>query len=164
MAKRLRVGNLPAQVGDAELMELFGVHGVVCNAWVVLDRDTRQSRCFAFVDMETDEGAQAAMSALDRKPLMGQILHVEPLREPERPQGGGEPRGPMGGPPDRRMDGPRGGFGFRGPGGPPRGGPGGPRGGFGGPGGGYGGPRGGFGGPRGPGGFGRGGPPRRGGP
>lgn len=163
MAKRLRVGNLPAQVGDAELMELFGVHGVVCNAWVVLDRDTRQSRCFAFVDMETDAGAQAAMSALDRKPLMGQILHVEPLREPERPQGGGDPRGPMGGPPDRRMDG-KGGFGFRGPGGPPRGGLGGPRGGFGGPGGGYGGPRGGFGGPRGPGGFGRGGPPRRGGP
>ena len=116
MAKRLRVGNLPAQVGDAELMELFGVHGVVCNAWVVLDRDTRQSRCFAFVDMETDEGAQAAMSALDRKPLMGQILHVEHLREPERPQGASEPRGPMGGPPDRRMDGPRGGFGFRGPG------------------------------------------------
>ena len=52
MAKRLRVGNLPAQVGDAELMELFGVHGVVCNAWVVLEAEGDLASAGTFVRVQ----------------------------------------------------------------------------------------------------------------
>ena len=136
MSKRLRVGNLHPQVGDAELIELFSAHGAVGNAWVVLDRETRESRRFGFVDMATEEDARVAIAALDQKPLMGQILHVELLTDPGRPPSPwGRPR-PMGPPgrPGNFPGGSRGGF-------PPRG-PGGPR----------------FG-PRGPGGFGGGRPP-----
>jgi len=136
MSKRLRVGNLDPQVGDAELIELFSAHGSVGNAWVVLDRETKQSRCFGFVDMTTEEGARAVIAALDRKPLLGKVLHVELLTDPGRPPspwGGPRRMGPPGRP-GNFSNGPRGGF-------PPRG-PGGPR----------------FG-PRGPEGFGRGRPP-----
>lgn len=85
MSKRVRVGNLHPQVGDAELIELFSAHGSVGNAWVVLDRETKESRCFGFVDMATEEGARAVIAALDRKPLLGKVLHVELLTDLVRP-------------------------------------------------------------------------------
>lgn len=137
MSRRLRVGNLPSQVGDAELIELFSPHGKVMNAWVVLDRDTRESRCFGFVDMVDEDAAKAAVTALDRMAMLGKTLHVEPARDreerPPRPPGGGFGMG------DRNFGPwPRGPFGPRGPGfggnprgrsGPPRGRGGPPRGG-----------------------------------
>jgi cold-inducible RNA-binding protein len=130
MATKLYVGNLSFQTTQQDLEDLFGQSGQVESVSIVTDRDTGQSRGFAFVEMATNEAAQAAIQALDGKDLDGRALKVNEARAKED-RGG---RGGFGG------GGGRGGFGGGG-----RSGGGGGRGGFGGGGGG----RGGYGGGRG---------------
>ncbi|MFG5778662.1 RNA recognition motif domain-containing protein [Comamonas sp. J-3] len=151
MGNKLYVGNLPYQVRDNDLEQAFGQFGSVTSAKVMMERDTGRSKGFGFVEMGSDEEAQAAINGMNGQPLGGRNLVVNEARpmEPRPPRsGGGGFGGPRGG---GFGGGNRGGFG------------GGDRGGFGG-GGGYGGDRGGynndrggFGGGRGDGGYGRGG-------
>ena len=161
MGNKLYVGNLPYQVRDNDLEQAFGQFGSVTSAKVMMERDTGRSKGFGFVEMGSDEEAQAAINGMNGQPLGGRNLVVNEARpmEPRPPRsGGGGFGGPRGG--GFGGGGNRGGFG----GGGNRGGfGGGDRGGFGG-GGGYGGDRGGynndrggFGGGRGDGGYGRGG-------
>ncbi len=152
MGNKLYVGNLPYQVRDNDLEQAFGQFGSVTSAKVMMERDTGRSKGFGFVEMGSDEEAQAAINGMNGQPLGGRNLVVNEARpmEPRPPRsGGGGFGGPRGG--GFGGGGNRGGFG------------GGDRGGFGG-GGGYGGDRGGynndrggFGGGRGDGGYGRGG-------
>lgn len=141
MGTRLYVGNIPYGTTDADLRTLFGQNNrAVTEVKIVTDRETGQSRGFAFVEMANRDDALAVINDLNGTPMGGRSIVVNEARE--RTPGGGPPR-PGG------YSGPRTG----GPGGP--GGPGGyaPR-----PGGYAGGP------PR-PGGFGGGGfGDRRGGP
>jgi RNA recognition motif-containing protein len=123
MGKKLYVGNLSYQVDSSELEQLFGAHGTVVSAQIINDRDTGRSKGFGFVEMGTDEEAQAAIAGLNGQEHNGRALTVNEARPREERSGGG------GG-------GSRGGFGG--------GGGGGGRGGFGGGGGGGG--RAGFGG------------------
>jgi RNA recognition motif-containing protein len=161
MGTRLYVGNIPYNTTDADLRTMFGQNGrQVTDVRIVTDRETGQSRGFAFVELATPDQATAAVNELNGTPMGGRALVVNEARE-RTPGGGGG--GGFGGPRPGGFGGPRpGGFGGGGPGGPGGGGgaPGGPRpGGFGG-GGPGGAPRpGGFGGPPRPGGFGGGGPP-----
>jgi RNA recognition motif-containing protein len=113
---------------------MFSPHGAVRSAEVISDRETGRSRGFGFVEMETDEGLQAAIAALNGQEVNGRALTVNEARErTPRPGGGGGGGGYGGG-----GGGGRGGYG---------GGGGGGRGGYGGGGGGgYGGGRGGYGG------------------
>src|SRR5271154_1157814 len=126
MGKRLYVGNLPYAVADSDLQEMFAPHGTVVSAQVIMDRDTGRSKGFGFVEMKTDQEAQAAIQALSGKEHDGRALTVNEAR-PREERGGGGGRGGYGG------------FGGGGGGG-------GGRGGYGGGGGGGGGGRGGFGG------------------
>jgi cold-inducible RNA-binding protein len=64
MCKNLYVGNLGYGVTDGELSRLFEEHGTVESAQVVMDRDTGRSKGFGFVEMKTDQEAQAAIRAL----------------------------------------------------------------------------------------------------
>src|SRR5690242_11982795 len=128
MAKKLYVGNLSYQVDGTELEQLFAQHGQVLSAQVINDRDTGRSKGFGFVEMGTDEEAQAAIAALNGQQHGGRALTVNEARPREDRGGGG------------------GGGGGRGGGGYGGGGGGGGRGGFGGGGGGRGGDRGGRGG------------------
>ncbi len=127
MASKLYVGNLSFRTTEDSLRAAFSSNGhAVARVSIVTDRETGRSRGFAFVEMETDEGAQSAIQAWDGKDLDGRALRVNEAREREGGGGGGFGGGGGG----------RGGFGG-----------GGGRGGFGGGGfGGGGGGRGGFGG------------------
>jgi RNA recognition motif-containing protein len=128
MSTKLYVGNLSFQTTQQDLEDLFGQVGQVESVSLVTDRDTGQSRGFAFVEMATKEEAQAAIQTLDGRDVDGRALKVNEARAKED-------RGGRGG-----FGGGRGGYG----GGGGRGGSGG-RGGYGGGGGG----RGGYGGGRG---------------
>lgn len=66
---RMYVGNLPWQVDDDQLIELFSEHGKVVNAKVVYDRETGRSRGFGFVTMSTEIELNDAIAALD-----GQVI------------------------------------------------------------------------------------------
>ncbi|MCI0380257.1 MAG: RNA-binding protein [Gemmataceae bacterium] len=97
MGKKLYVGNLPYSVGDAELEQLFGAHGSVQSVQVIMDRDTGRSKGFGFVEMGTDQEAQAAIAALNGKEVDGRTLTVNEARPKEDRGGGGGGRGGRGG-------------------------------------------------------------------
>ncbi len=65
MGKKLYVGNLAYGVTDSDLQTLFCPHGTVQSAQVIMDRDTGRSKGFGFVEMSSDEQAQAAIGALN---------------------------------------------------------------------------------------------------
>ena len=140
MGKKLYVGNLNYRVTSSELQEMFGEFGTVVSAQVIEDRETGRSKGFAFVEMGTDEEAQAAIDGLHDKEHSGRPLTVNEARpREERPRGGGGGYGGGGG----GYGGDRGGGGYGGGGGGRRGGGGGGYGGDRGDrGGGYGGGRG----------------------
>ena len=83
MEKRLFVGNLPFSVGDDELESAFAAHGTVVSAVVICDRESGRSRGFGFVEMETEEMAEAAVSALDGFEMDGRRLRVN-VAQPKR--------------------------------------------------------------------------------
>ena len=87
MGKKLYVGNLPYSVGDGELEQLFSAHGTVQSAQVIMDRDTGRSKGFGFVEMGSDQEAQAAIQALNGKDVDGRALTVNEARP--KTDGGG---------------------------------------------------------------------------
>ena len=99
MGRKLYVGNLPYQTGEAELQELFAQAGSVESVTVMRDMATGRARGFAFVEMATDEDAQKAVKQLDQHQLGGRNLTVNEARpKPERSggfggDGGGRGRG-----------------------------------------------------------------------
>jgi cold-inducible RNA-binding protein len=96
MSIRLYVGNLPFSVSEQELEEMFSRSGSVISASIVTDRDTGRSRGFAFVEMETQEAADAAIQSLNGADIGGRSLTVNEAR-PKESRGGGGGRGGFGG-------------------------------------------------------------------
>jgi RNA recognition motif-containing protein len=87
-------------VKDSDLEDLFAAHGTVDSAQVIMDRDTGRSKGFGFVEMSSDQEAQAAISALNGKELDGRNLTVNEARPKEeggRGKGGGGGYGGGGG-------------------------------------------------------------------
>jgi len=76
MSQRIFVGNLPFSANNAGLNELFGKHGEVVSAEVVMDRFSDHSRGFGFVEMASPENATAAIAALNGHQLDGRALTV----------------------------------------------------------------------------------------
>lgn len=93
MAKKLYVGNLPYQVTDQELRDLFSEAGEVSDVAVVTDRYTGQSKGFGFVEMATDEGATAAIERLNGSTLGNRQIVVNEARPREERPGGGRSGG-----------------------------------------------------------------------
>ena len=91
MGKKLYVGNLSYDVSSSDLERMLSEYGTVMSAEVVSDRMTGRSRGFGFVEMGTEEEAQAAIEALNGKEEQGRALTVNEAR-PRQPRGGG--RGP----------------------------------------------------------------------
>ena len=89
MAKRLYVGNLSYQVDSSELEQLFGQYGQVVSAQVINDRDTGRSKGFGFVEMASDDEAQAAIDALNGQQHGGRALTVNEAKPREERGGGG---------------------------------------------------------------------------
>lgn len=102
MAKRLFVGGLPYATTSEELAQLFAGAGTVESANVISDRYTGQSKGFGFVEMSSDEEADAAVKQFEGYEINGRKLTVNEARPMEardnnRPQGGGDRRGGNGG-------------------------------------------------------------------
>ena len=89
MAKKLYVGNLAFQTTSQDLQELFAQAGTVESASVIEDRDTGQSKGFAFVEMSTEEEAASAIEQFNGKEVGGRMLKVNEARPRESRSGGG---------------------------------------------------------------------------
>src|SRR4051794_413458 len=93
MGKKLYVGNLGYGVTDNDLSALFAAHGTVQSAQVIMDRDTGRSKGFGFVEMGSDQEAQAAIAALNNQEMNGRPLTVNEARPKEGGGGGGRSGG-----------------------------------------------------------------------
>src|SRR5213595_3601594 len=90
MGSKLYVGNLSYNATGSDLEQLFAQHGAVQSAEVISDRDTGRSKGFGFVQMGSNEEAQAAIAALNGQEHGGRALTVNEAKPREdRPRGGG---------------------------------------------------------------------------
>ena len=99
MGNKLYVGNLPYSVRDGDLEQAFGEFGVVTSAKVMMERDTGRSKGFGFVEMGSDDEAQAAINGMNGQPLGGRNVVVNEARpmEARPPRTGGFGGGGFGG-------------------------------------------------------------------
>lgn len=100
MGTKLYVGNLSYDMNKNDLEQMFAAHGTVASAQVITDRETQRSKGFGFVEMGSEQEAQAAISALNGKDVDGRALTVNEARPQEPRSGGGfggQRRGPGGG-------------------------------------------------------------------
>ena len=87
MSKKLFVGGISWNTGDAELKQAFEQFGEILEATVVTDRQTGRSRGFGFVTFVDDDNALKAVSELDGTELDGRNIRVNEAHD--KPQGGG---------------------------------------------------------------------------
>ncbi len=99
MGKKLYVGNLPYSITDEALREAFEQAGTVESAKVIIDRETNRCKGFGFVEMATDEEADAAINQLNGQSIAGRAMRVAEAKpqEPRTGGGGGGGRGGFGG-------------------------------------------------------------------
>lgn len=88
MGKKLYCGNLSYSVTSDSLRSLFAAHGNVVSAEVIMDRSTGKSKGFGFVEMNSDQEAQAAIAALNGQDNDGRKLTVNEAK-PREPRSGG---------------------------------------------------------------------------
>ncbi len=89
MGKRLYAGNLPFSQNDETLGLLFAEFGTVEFAKVITIRNSGRSKGFGFVEMSTDEEAQAAIIGMNDKEIEGRKLVVNEAKPLEK----NDPRG-----------------------------------------------------------------------
>ena len=81
------VGSLPWSIEEADLRESFEAYGAVDSVKVVTDKFTGRSKGFGFVEMESDEEAEKAITELNGATVEGRTIVVnksEPKPEGER--------------------------------------------------------------------------------
>jgi cold-inducible RNA-binding protein len=94
VSKKLYVGNLSFGVTEGQLQEMFSPYGSVQRAQLITDRDTGRSKGFGFVEMTTDQEAQAAIGGMNGQMVDGRALTVNEAKPREdRPRTGGGSRG-----------------------------------------------------------------------
>jgi cold-inducible RNA-binding protein len=84
MNHKLYVGNIAWQTTSEELSQAFGAYGTVKDVVIVEDKETKRSRGFAFVTMDSAESAQKAMEAMNDSKLSGRTIKVNEAKEKER--------------------------------------------------------------------------------
>jgi RNA recognition motif-containing protein len=82
------VSNIPFKMEDDQLRDLFAEFGEVISSKIIMDKFTRRSRGFGFVEMP-DSVAQAAIDGLNGKEVMGLQLRVNEARPKTEGTGGG---------------------------------------------------------------------------
>jgi RNA recognition motif-containing protein len=88
MSQKLFIGGLPFSTSTEDLGQLFKQVEGVESVEVITDRDTGQSRGFAFVQMASSEAADEAVRKFNGYALGGRTLRVE-ISKPSAPRGGG---------------------------------------------------------------------------
>ena len=88
MESKLYVGNLSYNVSEDDLRELFAQAGTVESATLVRDQDTGRAKGFAFVEMETQEDAEKAISQFNGTQFQNRALNAS-IARPRENRGGG---------------------------------------------------------------------------
>jgi cold-inducible RNA-binding protein len=88
MGRKLYVGNLPYEVGESDLQDLFAAAGTVETVNVMRDMATGRARGFAFVEMATDDEAQKAIQQFNEYSMGGRNLTVNEARPKAERSGG----------------------------------------------------------------------------
>jgi RNA recognition motif-containing protein len=96
MGRKLYVGNLPYSATDESLADTFSQCGTVDSARIIMDRDSGRSKGFGFVEMSTDDEAQAAINKFNGFDMGGRPMTVSEAK-PQAPREGGGGRGGFGG-------------------------------------------------------------------
>ena len=113
---RLFVGNLPFDTTEAQVKQLVsGENRTVRSVKMITDKDTGRSRGFAFVDLDDEEEAKAAIAELNGKDFGGRPLKVNVAEEREASGGKFGGGGGFRGTPHGKEGQARSGFGMRGP-------------------------------------------------
>ena len=89
MSKKLYVGNLPYSVNQQTLQDTFSKCGTVESANVIMDRDTGQSKGFAFVEMSSSGEAQKATQEINGSSLDGRAVTVNEAKPQQKRSGDG---------------------------------------------------------------------------
>ena len=89
MSNKLYVGNLSFRVTSEDLQEYFATAGAVESANVVFDRETGRSRGFGFVEMASEDAANAAIAQFNGQEYDGRNMVVNEARPREEGRGGG---------------------------------------------------------------------------
>lgn len=91
MGSKLYVGNLSYNTSEQTIRDAFGANGhQVMNVAIITDRDTGRPKGFAFVEMGSEDDAQAVIAAWDGRELDGRQLRVNEAQDkPRRSFGGG---------------------------------------------------------------------------
>lgn len=80
MPSKLFVGGIPYQATEDELNEAFSKAGTVESAVIIQDKMSGRSKGFGFVEMSTEEEAQAAVEMWNGKDFGGRSITVNPAR------------------------------------------------------------------------------------
>src|SRR5262249_40075253 len=98
MGREMYVGNFSYDVSASDLQPMFQPPRTVQAAPGIQDRDPGRPRGFGFVEMGSDQEAQAAIAALNGQQMGGRALTVNEAKPREdRGGGGGGKRGGYGG-------------------------------------------------------------------
>jgi len=97
MGRKLYVGNLPYSADQQKLQDTFSQCGTVDSVNVITDRDTGQSKGFAFVEMSRDSEAQKAIQELNGTDCDGRPMKVNEAKPQQKRSGGGGRSGYGGG-------------------------------------------------------------------
>ncbi len=92
MGRRLYVGNLAWTVTDQDLQEVFSEAGTVDSSQVIFDRATNRSRGFGFVEMASDDAAEAAIKNLNGRDVKGRPIRVNEAQARNNDRRGSGPR------------------------------------------------------------------------
>ena len=87
--KNIFVGNLSFNTGEDELRQLFEPYGQVDRVSIMTDRDTGRSRGFGFVEMNSNEDGEKAITALNGSQIGGRTINVNEARPKTERSGGG---------------------------------------------------------------------------
>src|SRR4029079_15716147 len=93
MSNKLYVGNLSFRVTSEDLQEYFATAGAVESANVIFDRETGRSRGFGFVEMASEDAANAAIAQFNGQEYDGRNMVVNEARPRDDRGGGGGGRG-----------------------------------------------------------------------
>lgn len=76
MRKKLFISNLDFEITTDQLREMFSEIGPCLSVVIATDRETKRSKGFAFVEMETEEAARSAIEQLNNKVVNGRPMKV----------------------------------------------------------------------------------------
>jgi len=87
------IGNLPFNMGEEDLREIFEEYGEVSSAKIISDKMTGRSKGFGFVEMDDDDSANNAIQELNNAEVSGRNIKVNESKPRENNSRGGDRRG-----------------------------------------------------------------------